>query len=303
MPLSKRLTPLVSWRVIKRSIPRRLVTGNANCWKGLKRCSPAPLIGRISKPKPSKPSFTKRLADSRSKTIFLKKKLPSSLKAKRGLIEPNHPQLSLRRQCHLVDLHRSGYYYEPAKESEENLHLMRLIDEEYMRHPFLGSRRLCDYLQRQGYGVNRKRIQRLMRLMGIEALYPKPKTSVAQPEHKVYPYRLNNVDITEPDQVWSTDITYLPMPTGFMYLSAVIDWYSRYILSWALSNTLDGYFCLDAFTRPWPRANRRSSIPLRALNLLGTASPTPWRPRASSFRWMAGDVAWITSLLSDSGAV
>ena len=87
---------------------------------------------------------------------------------------------------------------EPAKESEENLHLMRLIDEEYMRHPFLGSRRLCDYLQRQGYGVNRKRIQRLMRLMGIEALYPKPKTSVAQPEHKVYPYRLNNVDITEP---------------------------------------------------------------------------------------------------------
>ena len=135
---------------------------------------------------------------------------------------------------------------EPAKESEENLHLMRLIDEEYMRHPFLGSRRLCDYLQRQGYGVNRKRIQRLMRLMGIEALYPKPKTSVAQPEHKVYPYRLNNVDITEPDQVWSTDITYLPMPTGFMYLSAVIDWYSRYILSWALSNTLDGYFCLDA---------------------------------------------------------
>ena len=113
-----------------------------------------------------------------------------------------------------MDLHRSGYYYEPAKESEENLHLMRLIDEEYMRHPFLGSRRLCDYLQRQGYGVNRKRIQRLMRLMGIEALYPKPKTSVAQPEHKVYPYRLNNVDITEPDQVWSTDITYLPMPTG-----------------------------------------------------------------------------------------
>ena len=104
---------------------------------------------------------------------------------------------------------------------------MRLIDEEYMRHPFLGSRRLCDYLQRQGYGVNRKRIQRLMRLMGIEALYPKPKTSVAQPEHTVYPYRLNNVDITEPDQVWSTDITYLPMPTGFMYLSAVIDWYSR----------------------------------------------------------------------------
>lgn len=123
---------------------------------------------------------------------------------------------------------------------------MRLIDEEYMRHPFLGSRRLREYLQRHGYSVNRKRVQRLMRIMGIEALYPKPKTSTAQPEHKVYPYRLNQVEIVYPNQVWSTDITYLPMPTGFMYLTAVIDWYSRYVLAWALSNTLDGYFCLDA---------------------------------------------------------
>lgn len=123
---------------------------------------------------------------------------------------------------------------------------MRLIDEEYMRHPFLGSRRLREYLGRAGYRVNRKRVQRLMRTMGIEALYPKVKTSVAHPEHKVYPYLLNQVDIGYPNQVWSTDITYLPMPTGFMYLVAVIDWYSRYVLAWALSNTLDGYFCLDA---------------------------------------------------------
>ena len=107
-----------------------------------------------------------------------------------------------------MGLHRSVYYYEPAKESEENLHLMRLIDEEYMRHPFLGSRRLRDYLQRHGYGVNRKRVQRLMRIMGIEALYPKPKTSTAQSEHKIYPYRLNQVEIVSPNQVWSTDITY-----------------------------------------------------------------------------------------------
>ena len=123
---------------------------------------------------------------------------------------------------------------------------MRLIDEEYMRHPFLGSRRLREYLGRAGYRVNRKRVQRLMRTMGIEALYPKVKTSVAHPAHKVYPYLLNQVDIGYPNQVWSTDITYLPMPTGFMYLVAVIDWYSRYVLAWALSNTLDGYFCLDA---------------------------------------------------------
>jgi len=123
---------------------------------------------------------------------------------------------------------------------------MRLIDEEYMRHPFLGSRRLREYLGRAGYRVNRKRVQRLMRTMGLEVLYPKPKTLIAHPEHKVYPYLLNQVHIGYPNQVWSTDITYLPMPTGFMYLVAVIDWYSRYVLAWALSNTLDGYFCLDA---------------------------------------------------------
>jgi len=123
---------------------------------------------------------------------------------------------------------------------------MRLIDEEYTRHPFLGSRRLREYLGRTGHPVNRKRVQRLMRRMGIEAIYPKPKTSVTQPEHKVYPYLLNQVHIGYPNQVWSTDITYLPMPTGFMYLVAVIDWYSRYVLAWELSNTLDGFFCLDA---------------------------------------------------------
>lgn len=123
---------------------------------------------------------------------------------------------------------------------------MRLLDEEYMRHPFLGSRRLREYLGRSGYRVNRKRVQRLMRIMGIEALYPKPKTSVAQPEHKIYPYLLNQVPIGYPNQVWSIDITYLPMPSGFMYLVAIIDWYSRYVLTWKLSNTLDGFFCLDA---------------------------------------------------------
>ena len=152
-----------------------------------------------------------------------------SIEAKRALIEPDHAHLSIRRQCRLLDLNRASYYYQPARETAENLLFMRLIDEEYMRHPFLGSRRMTEYLCRQGYVVNRKRIQRLMRIMGIEALYPKPKLSKAHPEHKVYPYLLRDVAITAPNQVWSTDITYVPMPDGFMYLVAVIDWYSRYV--------------------------------------------------------------------------
>lgn len=169
-----------------------------------------------------------------------------SIDTKRKLIEPAHAELSIRRQCDLIGLNRTSYYYQPATETAENLLFMRLIDEEYMRHPFLGSRRMTEYLGRQGYTVNRKRIQRLMRMMGIEALYPKPKTSKAHPEHKVYPYLLRDLEITAPNQVWSTDITYVPMPEGFMYLVAVIDWYSRYVLSWQLSNTLDGYFCVEA---------------------------------------------------------
>jgi putative transposase len=145
-----------------------------------------------------------------------------------------------------LDLSRSSYYYEPATESTENLALMALIDREYTDHPFHGSRGMTAWLRREGHAVNRKRVQRLMRLMGLEAVYPKPRLSVAGAGHPVYPYLLRNVVIERPDQVWSTDITYIPMPQGFMYLTAVIDWYSRYVLSWRLSNTLDGEFCLEA---------------------------------------------------------
>lgn len=152
----------------------------------------------------------------------------------------------MRRQCELLDLHRSSYYYEPARETEENLHLMRLIDAEYLKHPFYGTRKMTIYLQGQGYRVARKRVQRLMRLMGLEAIYPKPRTSQANAEHKVYPYLLRGVSITTPGQVWSTDITYVPMHRGFMYLVAIIDWFSRYVVSWRLSNTLDGRFCVEA---------------------------------------------------------
>jgi len=150
------------------------------------------------------------------------------------------------QQCELLGLSRSSYYYEPATETAENLALMALIDEEYTRHPFYGSRRMMTWLRDQGHEVNRKRVQRLMRLMGLEAVYPKPKLSVGGVGHKVYPYLLRDVAIERVDQVWSTDITYIPMPNGFMYLTAVMDWHSRYVLSWKLSNTLDTEFCLEA---------------------------------------------------------
>jgi putative transposase len=136
-------------------------------------------------------------------------------------------------------------YYEPAAESAENLRLMRLLDEEYTAHPFYGSRRLTAWLSNQGEEVNRKRVQRLLRLMGVQAIYPKPKLSIAGRGHRIYPYLLRDVPIEQVDQVWSTDITYIPMASGFMYLAATIDWYSRYVVAWRLSNTLDGSFCLD----------------------------------------------------------
>jgi putative transposase len=171
--------------------------------------------------------------------------MPESVDVKRTLVEVAHAQLSISRQCDLLGLARSSFYYEPATESEENLNLMNLIDEEYTAHPFFGSRQMTAWLKRQGPEVNRKRVQRLMRLMGLEAIYPKPKLSMPDQKHKIYPYLLRNVAIVRPDQVWSTDITYIGLPGGFMYLAAIIDWFSRYVIAWRRSNTLDGLFCLE----------------------------------------------------------
>lgn len=145
----------------------------------------------------------------------------------------------------MLGLNRSSLYYEPTAETADNLRLMRLIDEQYTARPFYGSRKMTVWLQGQGEGVNRKRVQRLMRLMGLEAIFPKPRLSAAGRGHRVYPYLLRGVSARRPDQVWSADITYVPLPAGFMYLAAVIDWYSRYVVAWRLSNTLDGSFCLD----------------------------------------------------------
>src|SRR3954463_5649524 len=161
------------------------------------------------------------------------------------MIEAGHPGLSVRRQCQLLGLNRSSLYYEPAGETPENLRLMRLIDEQYTAYPFYGSRRMTEWLTQRGEEVNRKRVQRLMRVMGLEAIYPKPRLSLAGRGHKVYPYLLRGVKVERPDQVWSTDITYVPMASGFMYLAAVIDWFSRYVITWRLSNALDGSSCTE----------------------------------------------------------
>lgn len=145
-----------------------------------------------------------------------------------------------------MGLARASYYYEAASESELNLTLMRLIDVQYMATPFYGYPRMTQLLRRVGYEVNEKRVARLMSLMGIQAIYPRPKTSLAAPGHRVYPYLLRHLPITYKNHVWSTDITFIPLPGGFMYLVAVMDWHSRFVLSWQLSNTLETYFCLEA---------------------------------------------------------
>jgi len=165
------------------------------------------------------------------------------------VIDPEHEQLSVSRQCELLELPRSSFYYEPKPETEENLRLMRKIDEQYLQRPAMGSRAMALWLGRQGHEVNRKRIQRLMRNMGLAGMARKRNLSVANKAHKVFPYLLRGLEITRVRQVWSTDITYIPVQGGYAYLCAVIDWHSRYVLSWELSNTLDASFCIRAVER------------------------------------------------------
>jgi putative transposase len=157
------------------------------------------------------------------------------------MIEPNHPELSVRRQCELIDLNRSTFYYQPAMESPLNLQLMRLIDEQYTKTPFYGYHKMTAHLRRQGHRVNPKRVRRLMRKMGLQAAYAKPRTSVAAKGHKVYPCLLRGLAITHPHQAWCADITHVPISQGFMYLVAIIDWFNRYVIAWRLSSILASY--------------------------------------------------------------
>ncbi|WP_390622500.1 IS3 family transposase, partial [Vasconcelosia minhoensis] len=178
---------------------------------------------------------------------FLAKPLsPTGTAQRKALVEAEHPELSLVRQCQLLGISRSSLYYQPVGPLDEELTLLRLIDQMYLEMPFYGSRRMTAQLQRLGYRINRKRVRRLMRQLGLQAVYPKPKLSMRHPEHKIYPYLLRGVDIVSVNQVWSTDITYLPVLRGHFYLVAVMDWYSRKVLSWRIANTMDVAFCLDA---------------------------------------------------------
>ncbi len=168
------------------------------------------------------------------------------MERRRGAVDRGHPSLSVVRQCKLLGISRSGLYYQPAGMSEEDLALMKMIDRQYVAAPFYGARRLAAWLRNQGYRVNRKRVRRLMQVMGLKAIYRRPRTSTPAQGHRIYPYLLSGMVITRPNQVWAADITYIPMARGFHYLVAIIDWHSRYVLAWRLSNTLDAGFCVQA---------------------------------------------------------
>ena len=169
-----------------------------------------------------------------------------SASSRRALINPNKHDISLNKQCELLNVSKGALYYEPVEIDPYTIEVMDIIDRQFTETPFYGSRRLTAALNRQGYPVNRKRIQRLMRIMGLEAIYPKPNISKKNQQHEIYPYLLKGVEIQKPNFVWSSDITYIRVGKGFVYLAAIIDWFSRYVLSWRLSNTLEPDFCVDA---------------------------------------------------------
>ena len=203
-----------------------------------------------------------------------------------AMVDRSRPDLSVRRQCALLGLARSGVYRRPAAPDPEELALMRWLDEQYLATPFYGSRRMTAELRKAGRQVNRKRVRRLMRLMGLEALGPKPKTSRRSAQHRVYPYLLRGRTIDRPNQVWAADITYIPMARGFLYLVAVMDWYSRHVLAWRLSNTMDTSFCLDALDDALRKGGQRSSTPTRGtIHQCGIYRRARSRGRAHQHGW------------------
>ena len=175
------------------------------------------------------------------------------MQQRRMMTEREHPSLSLSAQCRLLALSRSTLYYQPEGHSAETLALMRRIDELYLKYPFYGSRQMARHLAREGVTVGRHRVRRLMRLLGLEAIYRKPRTTVANPEHRVYPYLLRGLAIERANHVWCADITYIPVQGGFLYLVAVMDWATRRVLTWRLSNTMDTEFCLEALSEALQR--------------------------------------------------
>jgi putative transposase len=179
-----------------------------------------------------------------------------SVARRQDLVTPEHPALSVVRQCALLAISRSGFYYEAVGDSEANLALMRLIDQQFLETPFYGSRQMMRHLQRMGHIVGRHRVRRLMHRMGLAAVYQRPRTSVPHPAHRVFPYLLRDLMIDRPNQVWCADITYIPMRRGFLYLVAIMDWASRKVLSWRISNTMEADFCIEALDDAMERFGR-----------------------------------------------
>ncbi len=218
------------------------------------------------------------------------------------MIEPEHPKLPIVRQCELLGVARASYYHRPEPESDANLRLMRVIDETYLAYPVFGSRQMARWLRRQGYPVSCKRVQRLKRLMGLEAIYRKSNLSRMHPSNPVFRYLLRRLVIDRPNQVWAMDITYFPIQCGFIYLCAVIDWYSRAVLAWELSNTLDAASVPGSCAGQWfSMAYPRSSTPTKAASLTRPNLPSRCWPPALSSRWTARTAAWTTSSSSGSG--
>jgi putative transposase len=219
------------------------------------------------------------------------------------MIEPDHPRLSIARQCELVSISRSGFYYRPADETPLNLALMRLIDAQFLKTPWYGSRQMARHLRREGYTVGRKRVRRLMAKMGLAPVYQRPRTTVPHPEHRVYPYLLRDLVIDRPNQVWCADLTYIPMRRGFLYLVAIMDWATRKVLSWRVSNTMDVEFCLEALEDALARFGRpelfnsdqgRQFTSRRFTGMLQDAGVR--------ISWMGGVAGWTMCSLSGSGA-
>jgi hypothetical protein len=225
---------------------------------------------------------------------MVEKKLPRSAEVKRQCIDPNHKHLSVARQCQLVGLAMSSWYYEPLGESPENLALMLEIDRLYIKLPFFGTRKA-----RKRFRINRKRAQRLMRLMGLEAVCPKRSTSRPAPGHKVYPYLLRNMPITKPDQVWASDITSIPLQHGVLYLTAVMDLYSRNVLSWRLSNTLTGTSAWRLSMQRCHEHGRRSPTRIKEPSSRQQPSRAAWRRGAWPSRWTVA--AELSTTCSSNG--
>lgn len=191
------------------------------------------------------------------------------------MINPDHERLSIVRQCELVAISRASFYREPAGESAATRELMQLIDEAFLECPFYGARQMARHLRRLGWNAGRKRVRRLMRKIGLSPIYPAPKTRVPHLRHKVYPYLLRHLPIDRPNHVWCADVTYIPMRRGFLYLVAIMDWATRKVVAWRLSNTMEAEFCVAALEDAIARYGKpRYSTRIRAANLRAAPSPT-----------------------------